>query len=56
MLYTKSLRVLHRKGISMLAALKVSSLTFVNVYFTDQNLMQMGDPMEMNFASLEVKH
>ena len=27
MLYTKSLQVLHRKGISMLTSLKVSSLT-----------------------------
>ena len=47
MLYTKSLQVLHRKGISMLTGLK---------YFTDQNLMQRRDPMELNFASLEMKH
>ena len=50
MLYTKSLQVL---GISMLTGVKVSSLTHVNVYFTDQNLMRRQEPMELNFASLE---
>ena len=33
MLYTKSLQVLHRKGISMLAGLKVSSLTCKYVFY-----------------------
>ena len=50
MLYTKSLQVL---GISMLTGVKVSSLTHVNVYFTDQNLMRRQEPMELNFAGLE---
>ena len=36
----------------MLTDLKV---VFVNVYFTDQNLMQRGY-MELNFESLEKKH
>ena len=55
MLYTKSLQVLHRKGISMLTSLKVSSLTRKYMYFTDQNLMQKRVPMELNFAGLEMK-
>ena len=55
MLYTKSLQVLNRKGISMLRGLKMSSLT-LNVYFTDKNLIQRQDPMELNFARLEMKH
>ena len=33
MLHTKSLQVLHRKGISMLAGLKVSSLTCKYVFY-----------------------
>ena len=33
MLYTKSLQVLHRKGISMLTGLKVSSLTCKCVFY-----------------------
>ena len=55
MLYTKSLQVLHRKGTSMLTGLKVSSLIYECV-FTDQNLTQRGDPTELNFASLEMRH
>ena len=27
-----------------------------NVYFTDKNLKQRGDLMELNFESLEMKH
>ena len=33
MLYTKSLQVLHRKGISILTSLKVSSLTCKCVFY-----------------------
>ena len=43
MLSTKSEQVLNRKRISMLTDLKVSSLTCKCV-FTNQNLMQKGDP------------
>ena len=38
----------------MLTELKVSSLD-VSVYFTDQNTMQTGDPMELNFEGLEMQ-
>ena len=55
MLYTKSLQVLHRKGISMLAGLKVSSLTCKYVFYRPE-LMQRWNPIELNFASLEIKH
>ena len=39
----------------MLTEVKVSSLD-VSVYFTDQNIMQTGDPpMELNFEGLEMQ-
>ena len=31
---------------------RLQSIIFKNVYFTDQNIMQRGDPMEMNFEGL----
>ena len=43
-----------KKMISMLAGLKVP-LCCVNVYFTGQNKMQRGDPMELNFEGLEIQ-
>ena len=54
MLYTKGLQVLHRKRVSMLAALKVPSYK-VNVYFTVQNIMQSGNPKKLNFEGLEMQ-
>ena len=36
MLYTKSLQILHRKGIFMLAGLKVSSLTCKCVFYRSE--------------------
>ena len=38
----------------MLTGLKVP-LWCVNVSFTGQNIMQRGDPMEMNFEGLEIQ-
>ena len=38
----------------MSAGLKVSSW-HVSVYFTDQNIMQRGDPMELNFEGLKIQ-
>ena len=38
----------------MLTGLKVS-FWHVNVYFTDQNIMQRGDPMELYFEGLEMQ-
>ena len=55
MLYTKSLQVLHRKGISMLTSLKVSSLTCKCVFYRTE-LNAKGDPIELNFKGFEVKH
>ena len=55
MLYTKSLHVLHRKGVSMLTGLKMSSLTCKCVFY-GQELNERWDLMELNFASLEMKH
>ena len=43
-----------RERVSMLTGLKASSLP-VYVYFTDQNLMQREDPMELNFEGLEMQ-
>ena len=43
--------MLHRKRIFLLTVLKVSSLA----YFTDQNIMQKGDPMVLNFEVLEMQ-
>ena len=54
-LYTKSLQVLHRKWISMLTGLKVPSLTCKFVFYGPE-LMHRRSPMELNFASLEMKH
>ena len=39
----------------MLTGLKVSSL-HVNVYFTDENIIQNEDPMELNFKVLKCKN
>ena len=47
MLHTKSQKTLCKKGISI--------YYIVNVYFTDQNMMQMEDPMEFNFEGLEMQ-
>ena len=55
LLYTKSLQVLYRQGISMLTGLKVSSLTCKYVFYRPE-LMQRWNPIELNFASLEIKH
>ena len=54
-LYTKGLQVLHRKWISVLTGLKVSPLTCKCVFYGPE-LMQRRNPMELNFASLEIKH
>ena len=42
MLYTKSLQVLHRKGISMLTGLKVSSLTCKCVFYRPELNAKVG--------------
>ena len=55
MSYTKSLQVLHRKGISMLTDLKVSSLTCKCVFYRPE-LNAKGDPIELNLGNLEMKH
>ena len=55
LLYTKSLQVLYRQGISMLTGLKVSSLTCKYVFYRPE-LMQRWNTIELNFASLEIKH
>ena len=39
----------------MLTDLKKCHLWHVNVYFTDQNIMQRCDSMELNFDVLEMK-
>ena len=46
--------MLCKKKISMLTGLKCY-LWSVNVYFTDQNIMQRGDPMELNLKSPKYK-
>ena len=38
----------------MITGLKKSSVAY-NVYFTDQNIMQRGNPMKMNFEVLELE-
>ena len=38
----------------MLTGLKVSSL-HINVYFTDQNIMNLEDPVKLNFEVLEMQ-
>ena len=38
----------------MLTGLKILSLA-CNVYFTDQNIMQRGDSMELKFEGLEIQ-
>ena len=55
LLYTKSLQVLYRQGISMLTGLKVSSLICKYVFYRPE-LMQRWNPIELNFANLEIKH
>ena len=52
MLYTKSLQVLHRKGMSMLTDLKVPSLTCKCVFYRPE-LNVKAVTMEWNFTSLE---
>ena len=47
MLHTKSQKTLCKKGTSI--------YYLVNVYFTDQNMMQRGDPMELNLEGLEMQ-
>ena len=42
MLYTKSLQVLHRKGISMLTGLKVPSLTCKSVFYGPELNSKVG--------------
>ena len=49
MLYTKSLQVLHRKGISMLAGLKVSSLTCKCVFYGPE-LIAKAEPHGIDFC------
>ena len=49
------LKVLHRKGISMLTNLKLSSLT-CKCLFHRPELNAKASPMELNFGSLEMKH
>ena len=40
----------------MLTGLKVSSLACKSVFYkTEQNLMQRGDTMELNFQGLEIQ-
>ena len=51
MLYTKSYQFLHRRKISMLTGLKVSSLSRKCVFYR-----QSENPMELNFEILEMKH
>ena len=47
MLLTKSQKTLCKKGTSI--------AYLVNVYFTDQNMIQRGDSMELNFEGLEMQ-
>ena len=39
----------------MLRGLKVSSLACKYVYFTEQDLMEKGDHMDLNFKDLEMQ-
>ena len=55
MLYTKSLQVLHWKGIHMFTDSKVFSLTCKCVFYRPE-LNAKGEPMELNFAILESKY
>ena len=52
MLNTKSLKVLHRKGISMLTGLKVSSLTCKFVFYRPELNAKAG-AHRIEFASFE---
>ena len=54
MLYTESKPIFYRKlDIYMLTGLKGKChVCHVNVYFTDQNIMQTEDPIELNFEGL----
>ena len=52
MLNTKSLKVLHRKGISMLTGLKVSSLTCKFVFYRPE-LNAKAEPIELNLQALK---
>ena len=55
MLYTKSLQVLHRKGIYLLTGLKVPSLTCKCVFYRPVLNAKAG-PHGTEFASFEMKH
>ena len=56
MLYTKSQQVLNRKRMSMLTALKMSSLTCKCVFYRPELNANEGGPIELNFEGLEMKH
>ena len=55
MLHTKSQRVLNRKKMPMLTALKMS-LTSKCVFYKPELNAKRVDPMELNFQGLEMKH
>ena len=44
-----------RKRRSMLRGLKVSSLACKYVYFTDQDIMERENHMDLNFKDLEIQ-
>ena len=44
-----------RKRRSMLRGLKVSSLAYKYVYFTDQDIMERGNHMDLNSKDLEMQ-
>ena len=53
-LYTRRWQVLHRKSISLLTSLKVSSLAFKCVFYRPENNAKQK-PMELNFKSQEMQ-
>ena len=62
MLYTKSLQVLHRKGISMLTGLKVSSLTCKCVFYRPElnakagpHVIEFCKPWNETYQWIELK-
>ena len=52
-LYTKSQQTLHGKRVSILIGFKCH-LCHVSVYLTDQNMLQSGNPMKLNFEGLQM--
>ena len=56
MLYTKSQQVLNKKRMSMLTALKMSSLTCKCVLYRSELNAKGADPKELNFEGLEIKN